>query len=251
MPNIICACMYKTFVARPVAYWSTIVEFLISLILCFVGIVVNVSFFKKLKKEKQKVPPGRKGNVIEPIMSRFCIFQIFYWPYHLLFFWISLNEIIPTEYMNGWWCNIFLQYGIKLGRMIIGYNSLFVALIRYLYIVHSPKMNKWEFKRVGMVFKICSITIPIGMEIVGNFFNSYEELQAQDGFQECIANFKNLNGTTVDKIPDPYPLAWTLQVLPESIVVIIRWMFLLIAAIVFMNVIEYYLYFKIFKSIKR
>jgi hypothetical protein len=95
----------------------------------------------KLREEKRKTPIGRKGNVTEPIMRWYCKLQMIYWAYQLLYLWGIVNGIIPFEFMNGWWCTASSTV-IKLGRMCIGWNSLFVALIRYIYIVHRQKSNQ-------------------------------------------------------------------------------------------------------------
>ena len=164
MPDIFCTCLYTTFVGKSVSNLSTVLEFLFSAIIAVSGITLNCEFLKKLREEKKKTPLNRKGNVIEPIMRWFCVVQIIYWPYHLLFFRTIHNEIIPSEQMNGWWCNATMQIGVRFGRMIVGYNSLFVALIRYIYIVHHQKSNQWEFEKVGRLFQIASIAVPIAME---------------------------------------------------------------------------------------
>jgi hypothetical protein len=152
MPDITCACIYKAWVNIPVSLWSTVLEFLFSVLICVCGEIINYRFMSKLREEKRKTPLGRKGNVIEPIMRWFCKLQMIYWPYQLLSIWVWFNEIIPFEYMNGWWCSAATLIVLKFGRMCIGWNSLFVALIRYLYIVHRQKSNQWDFEKVGRIF---------------------------------------------------------------------------------------------------
>ena len=134
--------------------WTTILDFFFSTVIGVLAVMVNYSFMKKLEEEKRLKPPGRKGNVIEPVMRLFCKIQMVYWPYYLLYFWINFNGIIPSYLMNGWWCNVILQISIKFLRMLISWNSFFVALIRYIYIVHREKSNQWEFEQVGKWFKM-------------------------------------------------------------------------------------------------
>jgi hypothetical protein len=68
MPDIFCACLYKAVINIPVSLWSTVLEFLFSVIISVCGEIFNYRFMTKLKEEKRKTPIGRKGNVIEPIM---------------------------------------------------------------------------------------------------------------------------------------------------------------------------------------
>jgi hypothetical protein len=204
-----------------------------------------------LKEEKLKVPLGRKGNVIEPIMTGFCKLQMIYWPYHLLYFWINSNEIIPFEYMNGWWCSLVLRIGIKFGRLCIAYNSIFVALIRYIYIVHNQKSSLWEFSKVSRYFRVASIAVPLTMEIVGFFILDYQELWYLTEFKDCVSFFSGSNTTATMHIPTPYGLAWTLQIIPESIVSVAWYIYLCITVVIYLNVAEGFLYFQIYRSIKR
>jgi hypothetical protein len=138
------------------------------------GEILNYRFMSKLREEKRKIPLGRKGNVIEPIMRWYCKLQMIYWPYNLLSFWVMFNEIIPFEYMTGWWCSAS-GAALKIGRSVIAWNSLFVALIRYIYIVHRQKSNQWDFEKIGRYFRISSIAIPLVVETVGQFVNAYPE----------------------------------------------------------------------------
>jgi hypothetical protein len=136
MPDLFCACMYKALINIPGPLWTTVLEFVFSVVISVCGEIINYRFMSKLREEKRRTPLGRKGNVIEPIMRWYCKLQMIYWPYHLLSMWVLYNKIIPFEYMNGWWCSASSFIPITFGRMCIGWNSLFVALIRYIYIVH-------------------------------------------------------------------------------------------------------------------
>lgn len=252
-----CSCIYKALVDTPVSLWSTIMDFLFSVIIAVFGEMSNYRFMRKLREEKRTVPLGRKGNVIEPIMSVFCKLQMIYWPYHLLYYWIAKNQIIPFEYMNGWWCKVALL-GIKIGRMCIAYNSISVALIRYIYIVHQQKSSLWEFSKVGRYFKISSIAIPFGMEIIGTFTSSskryflpFEESQPIRGFKECIDVYDFSNDTVQFDVLKSYPLEWTLQIIPERVVLVTFYIYIAITVVVYLNVAEVFLYLQIYRSLKR
>ena len=85
----------KTFVDDSVSTLSTVLDFVFSVLISVCGVIVNYRFRKKLKEEKRNTPPGRKGNVIEPIMSWYCILQMIFWPYELLLLWMGFNGVIP------------------------------------------------------------------------------------------------------------------------------------------------------------
>ena len=251
MPDVFCTCIYTSFVEKPSSNWTTMLEFLFSFLIVVCGVIINHNFLKKLREEKIKTPLNRKGNVIEPIMRWFCVVQIIYWPCHLLFFWNMYNEIIPPEQMNGWWCNAMMQIGVKFGRMIVAYNSLFVALIRYIYIVHHQKSNQWEFEKVGRLFQTASIAVPIAMESVGVFVNSYAEYTTQPTFNECISFYRGLNNTNVIDIPKPSSVEWTMNFIPESVVHVVYYAYISVTAVVYLNVTEAFCYIRIHQSISR
>ena len=133
----------------------TVFEFILSSIISICGIFLNYQFLKKLKTGRRNTPIGRKGNVIEPIMRWFIVLQMAYWPYEL--FMLSqavgianLSSVVPSL------CPFYV-WSVITGRTIIAYNSLFVALIRYVYIVYDQKANQWDFESVGRSFQIASI----------------------------------------------------------------------------------------------
>ena len=246
-----CICLEHFITMKGTNIVLSVLELLFLSIIIIIGVVVNSIYRKKLFQEKKNMPIGRKGNVIEPIMNWFCQFQLVYWSYHLTFFWIVFNGVIPTDYMNGWWCNVSTQIGIKFGRMYIAYNSLFVALIRYIYIVHRKTSNQWDFEKVGKGFQIASVMIPVSIEMFGVFVNPYQGYQEQEGFNECIAHYVGLNTTEVVQVPTPYPLVWTLRLLPQSLASAFHWTVQGISFIVGLNFAEFVMYFYILKTIQR
>ena len=250
MQDITWTCIYMSFIDKNTSAWSTTLDFLLSMAIFVFGVIFNYVLWKKLRREKKLVPPGRKGNVIEPIMSWYCLIQIAYWPYFLLYFWIIFNGITPTVILKTLWCNVgFLV--IRFGRMYIAYNSLFVAMIRYIYIVHYDKAKKWDFMKVGKFFQLSSLAFPLVMELVGTFVDPYELYQGKPEFRECIASYQGLNSTQNLIIPDAYPRRWTMKYVPEPIALAVQTFHDTISIVVFLNIIESFFYLQIFKSIQR
>ena len=249
MTNELCICIYETFGDNPGSSWSTSAEFIFSVIICVFGVRVNYVFRKKLQEERKSTPLGRKGNVVEPLMNSFCLIQMIYWPYAILFMWIMSNQIIKSQYMDGWWCYVIYPIGIKFGRMVIGCNSLFVALIRYIYIVHREKANQWEFSKVGRLFRVLAIAVPLCMETIGILTQSLSQFHTQENFAECIASYQGLNSTGNIKIKSWDK--WTKNFAPELVVTTTGYVVLFIELIVLLNFIEGFLYLAIYRSVKR
>ena len=250
MTNLFCACLFKSYVDEPAATWSTVLEFIFSFFIGTCGVIVNYIFIAKLKEEKKSKPLDRKGNIIEPLMGFYCVFSIIYWPYNLLLLWIMFNGIIPSDYMNGWWCSVLL-YTMKFGRMYIGYNSIFIAFIRYLYIVHQKKANQWKFAKVAKIFKISSIAVPFTLEIISSFTHPHGDQQIRPKFKECIASFYGVNSTENITTPDPLLVAWAMQYVYEWLIHSLNYMYNFISIVVLFNLMEGYLYLQIYRSINR
>ena len=251
MSDIVCTCVYEAYIDEPMSVLTTIVDFVFSVCIGVVGIILNYKLMRRLQEEKKSKPIGRKGNVIEPIMQQFCKFQIFYWPYFLLYFWIHLNGIIPSSLMNGWWCNVILQITIVFGRIYISSISFFVALVRYIYIVHRERANKWDYERVGKVFKIGSVVIPTILGAIRLFAHPNSAYQNGEKFENCIAFYLGTNTTINMTIPNAYPYAWTLEYIPEKVLVGIDIAHRAIQLMVVLNIAEAFLYFAIYRQIKR
>ena len=251
MPDIVCTCMYEAYIDPPMSVWTLLLDFLFSLVIGVLGVIVNHKFIRKLQKEKQSKPQGRKGNVIEPVMQLFCKFQIIYWPYYLLYFWLSLNGIVPSSLISDWSCTLGATAAIKLGRNIIAWNSFFVAFIRYTYIVHREKSNQWDFDRLGKWFRVASIGIPTIYNIVDSLTNGMWEYQNGETFKNCVYLNLGLNNTDDITIPDIYPYAWTVEYLPQSLILGIHYTLWVLKVLIYGNIADGYFYLSIFRCIKR
>ena len=244
--NTFCACAYAGLIDDSYSTWGAVLEFLFSAIIMACGIRINYKFWMNLKQERKNTPLGRKGNVIEPIMSWFCWIQILYWSYYLLSLWITMNGIIPVEWMNGFWCSIFTHL-ILTGRLILLYNSLFVVMIRYIYIVHNKRANQWNFEKVGNLFRNLSILVPAITSVLGLFFDTGEMYTYNPKFEKCY-----FTQDVTEDVKRYKPLyVWTMSFLSEPMMNTIYWIRLVLMGIGVSNMVEFYMYLSIYQAIKR
>ena len=230
-----CLCLAKEFFDNPPNSWITFFEFPLTLLIIVSGVFLNYKFWKKLECEKKNRPLGRKGNIIEPIVRWYCIIQIIYWPIQLFLIWSLLNNVIPLSIVPSWVCTTSTLL-LFIGRAIISYNSLFVAFIRYLYIVHDRKANQWDFETVGHRFQIASLSVPILHVLI---FNSTFDLQSYSHFSsEC-------------ETLTPMMVMLTSQYFPKPLVDAVGLIMLATLLAVCLNLVEAFLYIKIFRKIKR
>ena len=215
----------------------TVFEFLVSLVISICGFLLNYKFFHKLKLERKNKPLGRKGNIIEPIMRWFLVIQIVFWPYMLMLF-SRLGGIILGDTMLPSLCPFFV-WSVVLGRTIIAYNSVFVAAIRYVYIVHERKANQWDFEKIGRWFKNASICTPIFHMIIFSF------TLRKSGSEGIIPRTKHCSKLA------SLLIKFTSQFISDPFADVIAIICGTIMAVVYLNLVEIYLYARIFQTIKR
>ena len=228
-----CMCFVESFHEKSLSILEPILTFVFSLIISICGVFLNYKFHKKLKIERRNKPLGRKGNVIEPIMRWFLVIQIIYWPYQFLMFhrfmYYNIISMIPP------FCPFYI-WSIILGRTTVAYNSMFVVLIRYVYIVHERKANQWDFEKVGRRFQIASISTPLIQVIVLGFSISPKGLFPHAN--HCPHETSILLSITREPALEPLADAVTI-------------MCAITMGVVYLNLMEGYLYIRIFQRIYR
>ena len=253
-----CQCTHLGFWYDPSSVVFTILEFLMISFIGVIGLIINYKFRKRLKREKRQRAPGRKGNVIEPLMSWHCLILMFGTPYCQLLHWQFANEVISSHLVPEWLC--ILLTTIERCISFVGvYNSLFVALIRYVYIVHQKKSNEWDFERVGKRFQFASFLIPIGMEIVHYVSNSNNQYMTKNAIamgkekiEGCSESYEFVNSTYGFQDPADLKLApFVWNKVSQDVAFVAYYIYWAISGLVSLNIIEGFLYIKIFGCIKR
>ena len=216
MKGSFCPCFLR-FISNPGSSISTKLEFGFILFIIGIGITINLKFRTKLLDEKKKMPIGRRGNVVEPVMRVFCLLQMVFWPYDLILLWAITNEVVPTDSINPKLCSA-IMITLKSGRMCIAYHSLFVALIRYMHIVKDKILNQWNYERVAKHFKIFCIIFPLAMEGMGNMTNSFKDFALIKEIGDCMGFAEELNDGANMEEQTPSRLAkWTMKYLPAPL----------------------------------
>ena len=169
-----------------------------------------------------------------------------------MFLWIMAHEIMPSDWFSNCWVMHILMNPMRVGRSIIAYNSFFVALIRYLYIVHYKTANQWIFEKMGRRFQIASIAFPIFMEVIRIL--SEEDLpglRSTERFRNCVAENEGLNNTDSLILPTPATVEFSLKFLSPHLVNAMYSIYLAIATLVYSNMVEGYFYLRMYETIQR
>ena len=243
----LCACVLESTTDEPGELWSTIAEAFFSMSLCIIGILLNLKILRKLRIEKRNKPLHRKGNVVEPIMRWFCRIQIVAWPLHLLFYWTWKNGFIPLD-IPAWVCRPLVLL-VTSSRSITAYNSFFVALIRYFYIVLDKQANQWHFEIVGGIFQIGSIITPLTINTVV-LLGLIPPLVNDAALKQGCPYTYNATDPENDLLKSG-AYEFLIQYLPIPLVHIIGYSCLVIHGMVYLNITEAYLYIKMFLKMKK
>ena len=247
MIDIFSECIIKVFLNNSSTLTSITLEAIFCIIVIFIGVLINHTFMKRLEREKRCKPLGRKGNVIEPIMTGFCWVQITYWPIRLALAWIFHNEIIKLEMMPIWMRYTVLNV-LMVGRIYLCYYSFFCALIRYIYIVHYEKVYYRDFEWVAKWMKTASYLIPtfvgiLSITVVGGF-----QFKGNDIFDTCSNSIlvEEKGNAGISLFASIFP-----DILNTSVIWIIYYFTVLVWIILGVNIVEACMYRTIFATIGR
>ena len=130
-------------------------------------------------------------------------------------------------------------HAIVLGRTTIAYNSVFVAIIRYVYIVHERKANQWDFEIVGRRFQIASLSTPF-LHIV--LFSFTMRKPGSEGILPNTNHCLQLGSLLVN-----FTSKFVSKYFADGIAIICAATMIF----VYLNIVEMYFYIRIFQTIKR
>ena len=247
MIDLFSECSIKVFKNDSASFTSILIEFIVSTTIILSGILINYTFLKKLEKEKRSKTAGRKGNVIEPIMTGCCWVQMVFWPTRLAIAWVFHNEILKLEMMPIWTRYLMLDM-LMIGRVYLCFYSFFCAFMRYIYIVHYERVYHWDFEVVAGRMKLASLLIPsivgtISLIAVGGF-----QFQGNEIFDLCSDSLiEQTNGNTgISLLASIFPDYFTILVIR-----IIYYLTVFVWLIFGVNIAEAFMYGAAFARIRR
>ena len=105
------------------------------------------------------------------------IFLTLYWPLDLSF--LAVSNTVPklSIYTGEWFCKLsafVIIYGVK----IITMNSLIVAIMKYVFIVHATKARVYGHEKIQKLFAIINLTIPLMLTTFQVIMGNYDTYKA-------------------------------------------------------------------------
>ena len=130
---------------------TAITFFLIRVTLVIVGECFNIKVFKLMIKE---------NGLVKNITTVLVLVQIIFWPCWLVLVTVTDLIISPNKAIGNWFCHVanFLFY--FLGN-VITFHSFIIAVMRYVFIIHNEKIQRFGIEKMKKIFLILTVTIPL------------------------------------------------------------------------------------------
>ena len=125
------------------------------LILLVVGTYLHLKILRGLKQE---------NGILKEITYIFVPAQMILWPF-MSFLIATTNFLHPLNALIGdWFCSLS-QFIIYFLLNIVAFHSFFASLMRYIFIVHSSKVELHGKKKIKKLFLFLSVMVPLSITI--------------------------------------------------------------------------------------
>ena len=153
--------------------WIAVTFFILRLTLLVAAEYLQFKVYNLMKREK---------GLVKNVTQLFVLTQMIFWPFWLLFasstdFFHPMNELV-----GQWYCDIgsflfwFLAY-------IIAFHSFITALMRYFFIIHQEKVEKYGKEKIRKIFFALSVCLPLVLAIWNDLDGN--ELDAMSFINKC------------------------------------------------------------------
>ena len=149
------------------------VFFVIKICLLMAGEYLQFKVYIMIQKE---------NGLVKNVTRLFVCTQMIFWPFWV-FFATSTDFIHPLNQVIGqWYCTVGFFIFYILGNIII-FHSFITALMRYVFILHKEKVDKYGKEKIQKLFLLLSVLIPLLLFILGGVDG--DELDPMSFFNKC------------------------------------------------------------------
>ena len=239
----------------------SITSFVMYFIFCCInlpiGIIVNRTLFRNIKKENHR----EKGRIVQRLIKTYSIVQCISWPLIListivLYFNKTAFVIIPPKLFHP--AIYIIRLICALNRNYIAFNSLIIATSRYIFVVFERKIRAFKLRNVRTFLITASVGVPIILTLLHqattptgpqwlSFFMPYN-----DEMQLLFANNSlDINDILMSEIKQSPIYTSTRELLPSPLINLIWFVEIFMSMAVYSNIIEGYMYAHCYYIIKR
>ena len=237
-------------------YFSSIARLIVSVLISLLGILINIKYLKDMRDEDRNRGPNSNGLLTKRVMTTYTITLMIFVPASLILHCVLTEEFeLPRWFLHSLCYQAYIWQGI---RIYLAFNSLVVAAMRYLFVVHDNDILQFGMEKAKRLFYYGSIAIPIMIEIIlaCTVPMSITPMSNLETAVICTSSYQKPNSRTyLNSTPThdfDLPIhSFVNQYISSDILYYLRGFVFVLLVIVFGNVAEGILYWKTFAKIQR
>ena len=215
------------------------------------GVILNHKLYKYVKDEEHK----EKGKIVQRILKTFALIQCIGWPVIMTFgFLLKLNtevlDVIPLPLVR--FSIIFLRAIYTTINSYIGFNSLIIAITRYVFTIHNSIVQKIGIQKLRSIFISSSIIVPMVLAYLNESIIPVEEVWSSIFIPNYAYSVERAgeklsfdNTTTISAISRPL-LAFPDHSSLEYVKCILQVIWFCMLVMTYSNIVEGFLYLRVY-----
>ena len=164
------------------------------------GLVICKKLYYNLTNEEHK----EKGKIIQRILKNYCLVQCVAWPLISAVFGIVLFTKTSIFALNHSILMLIivsiLRFAVRLNLLYVGFNSLILAVCRYVFIMRVTHDEQSCIKKLRGLFIVTSILAPVTLAILDEALFTYPTITPITAASNVMIrhNLTNVEGTLHD-----------------------------------------------------
>ena len=235
---------------------SSLGDFILSMVCSLFGLLCNWQFLYVMKRDEQeRLRRGeREQTLVQDVMTTFTIIQMIVYPHLLITDWY-INSGFPLPVWTWHWFCYYRFYKVTV-RVYLAFNSLVVASMRFIYILHNTWVLQFGKQRTKKLFYWLGLLIPLaGCTMMDSVHERASRVAPH--FCVCLQSYEmvtdnSTNGHSINMTSFNSPAySFVHGYIPASITNIADTILEILAILIFSNLVEGILYYKIFTHLRR
>ena len=223
---------------------GSIISIIIEGLLFLIGVFINIKIVLLEWKKRES-----KTWQIQIVCS---VCSTLYFAFELPF--SSISTAIPnlTNYTGDWFCNL-ATFIIVYGIFTVTTNSVVIAMMKYIFIVHPSKALRWGHDKIQKLFLAIYITIPSLMAaivIATKDFESWQNIRMCFGMKKEDLETNLLKRLFLCNLKE-IGIDETVNIHLQNGILSVCIIRSVLAFMISGNIMEAFFYYKIFTKMKR
>ena len=230
-----------------------IAYFVYSLSMITLGVCVNRKLYGNVKNEEHL----EKGKIIQRIMKTHSMVQCFAWPCLITFaFLLKLNKHLNLEMVDSsclGYIIIIQRFFNNLNGFYGGFNSLIMAISRYVCIIYQDAVERYGVRKLRKVLIGSSIGVPVFLAITTEALTPVEDVWGSlfmpnytNPYDLSKTNYTALYDDMVFKMPHSPLYQITNMYLPSEVQAGLKLFWKVSLVLIHLNILEGIMYLHVY-----